>query len=124
MLCAALLLMTSAFQTYSVEARPYSMWWRVSRLRSFATSVCLQRFGHWFLAMTLALAESFHYYAVLAMVPFGLAEGAVFFKTRKFRWPVWAALVLRSTAVGSGMEDACNQQRLLRTALLGSAQFH
>ena len=93
LLSATLLLMTGAFQTYSVEARPYSI---VVACFAFAL-VCYQRLPStaWtlFLAMTLALAQSFHYYAVLAMVPFGLAEAAVFFNTRKFRWPVWAALV-------------------------------
>ena len=91
-LCAALLLMTNLFQTYSVEARPYSM-----LVACFAFAfVCYQRLPStvwtWLLAATLALAQCFHYYAVLAMVPFGLAEAAVFWKTRKFRWPVWGAL--------------------------------
>ena len=92
-LCAALLLMTSVFQTYSVEARPYSM---LVACLVFAL-VCYRRLpsAAWtlLLAMTLALAESFHYFAVVAMVPFGLAEATVFLKTRKFRWPVWAAMV-------------------------------
>ena len=91
-LCAALLLMTNLFQTYSVEARPYSM---LVACFAFAL-VCYQRLPStvWtlLLAVSLALAQSFHYYAVLAMVPFGLAEAAVFLKTRKFRWPVWGAL--------------------------------
>jgi hypothetical protein len=45
------------------------------------------------LAASLALAQSLHYLAVLAMVPFGLAEAVLFWNTRKLRWPVWAALV-------------------------------
>jgi Dolichyl-phosphate-mannose-protein mannosyltransferase len=92
LLSAALLLMTCVFQTYSVEARPYSM---LVACFAFAL-VCYQRLPStvwaWLLAATLALAQSFHYYAVLAMVPFGLTEAAVFLKTRKFRWPVWGAL--------------------------------
>jgi hypothetical protein len=93
-LCAVFLLMTSVFQFYAVEARPYSM---VVACIAFAL-VCYQRVPSplWtvLLAMSLALAESLHYLAVLAMVPFGLTEAALFLKTRRFRWPVWAALVV------------------------------
>ncbi len=60
--------------------------------------VCYQRVPSplWtvLLAISLALAQSLHYLAVLAMVPFGLAEVVHFLETRKFRWPVWAALVV------------------------------
>jgi len=91
-LCAALLLMTSVFQTYSIEARPYSM---LVACFAFAL-VCYQRVPStgWtlLLAATLALAQSFHYYAVLAMVPFGLAEAVVSFKSRRVRAGVWGAL--------------------------------
>jgi hypothetical protein len=45
------------------------------------------------LGMSLFLAESFHYYAVFAMIPFGIAEVALALKERRFRWPVWLALV-------------------------------
>ena len=92
MLCAALLLMTSVFQTYSVEARPYSM---LVACFAFAL-VCYQHVPStawtWLLAVTLALAQSFHYYAVLTMVPFGLAEAIVSLKARRVRWLVWGAL--------------------------------
>jgi hypothetical protein len=93
-LCAVFLLMTSVFQYYAVEARPFSM---VVACIAFAM-VCYQRLPSslWtvLLAISLALAESLHYLAVLAMVPFGLAEIVLFFKTRRFRWPVWAALLV------------------------------
>jgi hypothetical protein len=92
-LCALFLLMTSVFQLYAVEARPYSM---VVACIAFAL-VCYQRAPSpvWtvLLALSLALAQSLHYLAVLAMVPFGLAEAVHWWNTRKFRWPVWAALV-------------------------------
>jgi hypothetical protein len=91
-LCAALLLLTSVFQTYSVEARPYSI---VVACFAFAL-VCYQRLPStvwtWLFAATLALGQSFHYYAVLAMVPFGLAEAVVSLKSRKVRAGVWCAL--------------------------------
>jgi hypothetical protein len=93
-LCAIFLLTTSVFQLYAVEARPYSM---VVACIAFAL-VCYQRAPSlvWtvLLAATLALAQSLHYLAVLAMVPFGLAEAVHFWETRKFRWPVWAALII------------------------------
>lgn len=92
-LCAVFLLTTSVFQEYAVEARPYSM---VVACIAFAL-VCYQRVPSslWtaLLAISLALAQSLHYLAVLAMVPFGLAEAVHFWTTRRFRWRVWAALV-------------------------------
>jgi hypothetical protein len=44
------------------------------------------------LGLSLILAESFHYYAVFAMIPFGLAEIVLSLSTRRARWPIWAAL--------------------------------
>jgi hypothetical protein len=41
----------------------------------------------------LALAESLHYYAVLVLVPIGLAEAARFLRAREFRIGVWLALL-------------------------------
>jgi len=94
LLCAALLLMTNVFLTYALEARPYSM-----EVACFAFAlVCYQRAPApiWtaLLAISLALAECLHYYAVLAMIPFGLAEAVVLVKTRRFRWVVWSALAV------------------------------
>jgi hypothetical protein len=93
LLCALFLLMTSIFQLYAVEARPYSM---VIACVALAL-VCYQRVPSplWtvMLAVSLALAESLHYLSVLAMLPFGLAEAILFFKTRRIRWAVWVALV-------------------------------
>jgi hypothetical protein len=93
-LCAIFFLTTSAFQLYAVEARPYSM---LVACIAFAL-VCYQRAPSslWtvLLAASLAMAESVHYLAVLSMVPFGLAETVHYWNTRKFRWPVWMALVV------------------------------
>ncbi len=122
-LCAALLLMTSVFQTYSVEARPYSM---LVACFAFAI-VCYQRLPStvwtWLLAATFALAQSFHYYAVLAMVPFGLAEAAVSLKSAKVSLARLGCIVLRSTAAGSGVEDPRNRQRFLWTAFWAHLSF-
>jgi 4-amino-4-deoxy-L-arabinose transferase-like glycosyltransferase len=91
-LCAFLLLATILFQRYAVEARPYSM---LVACIAFAL-VCYQRLPSLFwtamLGISLALAQALHYYAVFAMVPFGLAEAVVLLRTRQFRWGVWLAL--------------------------------
>ncbi len=93
-LCALFLLLTNVFLYYAVEARPYSM---VVACIAFAL-VCYQRVPSalWtlLLAISLALAQSLHYLAVLSMVPFGLAELVFLLKTHRFRWPVWVALVV------------------------------
>jgi len=91
-LCAMLLLTTSLFHTYLIEARAYGM---VMACIAFAL-VCYQRLPslRWaaLLGISLLLAESFHYYAVFAMIPFGLAEAVLLLRTRRFRWPAWMAL--------------------------------
>jgi hypothetical protein len=93
-ICALLLLLTSVFYRYASEGRPYSM---VFACFAFAL-LCYQRVPAplWtaLLALTLALAQSLHYYAIFAMAPFGLAEAVFFLRTRKFRWPVWLALLV------------------------------
>jgi Dolichyl-phosphate-mannose-protein mannosyltransferase len=94
LVCAASLLMTDVFQYYAQEARAYSM---LVACIAFAL-VCYQRVPavRWtvLLALSLVLAESLHHMAVLAMVPFGLAELAFSLRTRKIRWLVWVALVI------------------------------
>lgn len=92
LICAAFLMVTELFQYYAVEARPYSM---VVACIAFAL-VCYQRVPSkiWtvLFALTLALAQCLHYYAVFAMVPFGLGELVYSLRARKIRWSVWAAL--------------------------------
>ena len=123
-LCAALLLMTSVFQTYSVEARPYSM---VVACFAFAL-VCYQRLPStvwtWLLAATLALAQSFHYYAVLAMVPFGLAEAVVSLKSRKVRAGVWGALFFGVLPLVLEWKILAIDRDFYGPHFLGSFQFH
>jgi 4-amino-4-deoxy-L-arabinose transferase-like glycosyltransferase len=62
LLCALLLLLTEVFQLYAVAARPYSM---VVACVAFA-AVCHQgapsRVWMVLLALSLALAQSIHYY--------------------------------------------------------------
>lgn len=94
LVCSAFLLMTMVFRYYAEEARPYSM---VVACFAFA-SVCYQHAeSRWWivlLALSLALAQSLHYYAVLAMVPFGLAELVLSIRTHRIRWGVWVALAV------------------------------
>jgi hypothetical protein len=90
---AALLLLTSLYQTYFIEARAYSM---VIACIAFGL-VCYQRVPSLFwatmLGLSLALAESLHYYAMFSMLPFWVAEFVYSVCARRFRWSVWAALV-------------------------------
>jgi hypothetical protein len=93
LLSSALLLLTILFDTYAIEARPYSL-----EVACFALALlCYQHApaARWMVLMGLALglAESLHYYAVFALVPFGAAEIALFWKTRRFRLSVWLALL-------------------------------
>jgi hypothetical protein len=93
-LSALLLLLTLLFHVFAIDARPYSL---VVACIAFAL-VCYQRLPSLFwaamLGVSLALAQSLQYYAVLAMAPFGVAELVVYLRKREFRWQVWAALAL------------------------------
>jgi 4-amino-4-deoxy-L-arabinose transferase-like glycosyltransferase len=86
LLCSAALMLTCVFQSYAEEARPYSM---VLALIAFAM-VCYQRSGAavWvaLFGVSLALAGALHYLAVLAMVPFGVAELFESWRIGKMRW--------------------------------------
>lgn len=92
LVCALLVMLSTLAQLYAIEARPYSL-----VVACFAVAmVCYQRAERWWwalaLGLSLALAQSLHYLAVLTMIPFGLAELAAVCKGRRWRWPVWAAL--------------------------------
>jgi hypothetical protein len=90
--CASIPLLTVVYGTYAAEARPYSL---VLACISFAL-ICYQRTParRWtfLLGASLVLAESFHYYSVLAFLPFIAAEMAVLLFERKLRRGVWLAL--------------------------------
>lgn len=91
--CAAVLLLTIAFDRYSIDARPYAL---ETACIAFAM-VCYQRAParRWTIPMgaSLALAASLHYYAVFALVAFVVAETALALKARLLRPGVWIALV-------------------------------
>jgi hypothetical protein len=94
-LVAILLITLSPFRTYAIEARSYAL-----VVGFFAIAAVLwQRLGEtWLftplLALFLALAVSFHYYAVVALSAFGFAEIAWTILARRIRWGVWAAFCL------------------------------
>jgi 4-amino-4-deoxy-L-arabinose transferase-like glycosyltransferase len=94
LVCAAVPLSTVLFDRFSVEARGYSM---LVACIAFAI-VCYQRVParRWviLLGLSLILAESFHYFAVFAFLPFLLAEAVHFGMTRDFRRSVWIALLV------------------------------
>ena len=94
LVAAAFPLTTVLFDRFAVEARGYSM---LVACIAFAI-VCYQRVParRWviLLGLSLTLAETFHYFAVFAFLPFLLAEAAHYGMTRDFRRSVWIALLV------------------------------
>lgn len=84
--------LTVLFHEYSVEARPYGL---VVGCVALAL-ICWQRAPRlgWtvLFSLSLAAAVSLHYYAVLAFVPFGIAEVAYLLKHGRWRFEVWTGL--------------------------------
>jgi 4-amino-4-deoxy-L-arabinose transferase-like glycosyltransferase len=93
LLCAAVPLLSTLYDPYATEARGYSL----SAACLALALVCYQRANsiRWTLLMALSLAAagSFHYYAVFALFPFALAELALFWETRRLRPGVILALL-------------------------------
>lgn len=93
LVCAAIPMVSVLFSTYAVEARGYSLMVGFVAL----AMVCYQRADQaaWWVAMglSLAAAESSHYYAIFAILLFGLAELALFAKVRRLRFGVWLAVL-------------------------------
>ncbi|MGB8786135.1 MAG: glycosyltransferase family 39 protein [Candidatus Acidiferrales bacterium] len=93
LICSLVPFTTVLFHVYAIEARAYSL---VVACVAVAL-VCYQRASSWrwlgLMAFCLALADSLHYYAVFALIPFGLAEAARFLRTKEFRVGVWLALL-------------------------------
>lgn len=90
--CAAVLLSTTLFDNFATEARPYSL---VVACIAFAL-LCYQHapWARWMIPMgfSVALAQSFHYYAFFAFSPLMIAEAIRFLERREWRWSVWIAL--------------------------------
>jgi len=92
LLCAAIPLVTILYDDFAVDSRPYSL---VVACIAFAL-VCYQHAPavRWMILMgfSLALAQSFHYYAAFSFLPFFAAEAVLLLAERRLRWPVWLAL--------------------------------
>src|SRR5262249_45202208 len=93
-LSTLLILSTSLFRLYMIDARGYML-----MNASIAFSLVwypLFPSVRWTIifGVSLFLAQSFRYYGVFAMVPLGLAEFVFSIKRRRFRWPVWAAFIV------------------------------
>lgn len=92
--CSLLLLLTPLFAQYNAEARPYCL---VVACIALAM-VCYQRVPAipWTagLFLSLLLACSLHYYAVLSLAPFFVAELTFAWISRQVRFSVWLALIV------------------------------
>jgi hypothetical protein len=92
LVCASLSLMTPLFTYYAAEARPYAL---VTACVAFAL-VCYQRMtsalwvGGMFLSLFVAI--SLHYLAVLPWLCFLVAEITLVYQTKQVRVKVWLAL--------------------------------
>jgi hypothetical protein len=100
LICAAAPTITVLFTYYAIEARPYAL---VVGFIALAL-VCYQRAPApvWvtMMAVCLALAAAMHYYGVLAIVPFGMAEAGVLLATRRIRIGVWLAMACGAVPLG------------------------
>jgi hypothetical protein len=100
LVCAAIPLLTVLYDSYAVEARPYAL---IIALISLAL-VCYQHAPatRWLILMgvSFTLAQSLHYYAVFAVVPFAVAEAALTFKSHKLRLGVWLAFACTLIPLG------------------------
>ena len=130
LVCAAIPLVTALFDTYAVEARPYTL---VLACLSFAL-VCYQRAPEfrWMVLMglSLAFAQALHYYAVLGFMPFVLAEAARTLQVRRVRWSVWFALACGLVPlIGlwtflSGLKTTYGAHLWAKPTLLGAASSY
>lgn len=94
LISSGLLLVTPLFTLYAQEARPYSL---VVALLAMAM-VCYQRVPQvlWTVGLSLSLtfAALLHYYILLSLAPFFLAELAYLYSAKRVRFTVWLALVV------------------------------
>lgn len=89
----AMACLTPLFSVYAIEARPYSL---VMACLSWALVVWQRIDRPWrapMLALLLGSASALHYYAILGVVPFALAEVSQMWWTRRLRARVWLAFL-------------------------------
>jgi len=92
LLCTSMLLLTVAYSTYAVEARPYSLLLACIAIALLSYQRAPETGWIILMGLSFAAAGALHYYAVFALVPFGLAEIALSLKERRLRPRVWLAL--------------------------------
>ncbi len=85
-------LMTPFFSRYAAQARGYGLLGGALSLALLAYQGVPQTKWIFVLAISLAAAESFHYYAFIMMGPLFAAEALFALKKKCLRWQVWAAL--------------------------------
>jgi hypothetical protein len=90
--CSAILIRTILYDRYAIEARPYSLVLACIAIALVCYQHAPETLCMTFMGVGLALATSFHYYAVFVLVPFAVAEAAQLLKLRRFRWSAWLAI--------------------------------
>ncbi len=94
-LAAVVLITLSPFREYAVEARSYSLLVGLLAISAvFWQRIDEKRFMTPLFALFLTLAVSSHYFAVVAISFFGIAELTWTILSRRIRWGVWAACLL------------------------------
>jgi hypothetical protein len=94
LISAGIVMLTTLYSYYAIEARPYSL---VAACVAVALVAYQRAPSLWWvgiMAFSLAIAESLHYYAIFAIVPFAAAEAFFSWQTSKIRWSVWIALII------------------------------
>ena len=91
LLAATMPLLTSLF-SFAIEARPYSVLLACLAWAMVTWQNVARPWRPVGLALLLMTAVSLHYYALIAIVPFGVAELAWTLQARKVRLRVWIAL--------------------------------
>jgi len=94
LISAAMVMSTTLYMPYAIEARPYSL-----EVACVAVALIAYQRAPAFrwvalMAFALAMAESLHYYAIFAILSFAAAEGVFFWKTSTFRLRIWVSLIL------------------------------
>ena len=83
--------LTPLYSIYAVEARGYSLATASLSLALVAYQKAPLPRWMFLLALSLAAAQSSHFYSFIMMTPIFAAETLFFLKTKSFRWQVWTA---------------------------------
>jgi hypothetical protein len=94
LISAGIAMLTTLYLPYAIEARPYSLVAAcvAVALVAYQRAPSLRWVG--LMAFALAIAESLHYYAIFAIIPFAVAEAVFSWQMSKIRWSIWIALMI------------------------------